>query len=105
MSKLNLPRPCLGVTLPGGGTVHVRELSIGELDRIDKRAEEAPEGDARNTRLSSLIATYALANPDGTALFPDLSEADVAAVADTITPSQLKAIAEAAVVKKDAAKN
>lgn len=104
MHTLNsLPRPVHPVTIPGGGTLFVRDLSLAELRDIDRRAEHAPEGEGRGIRFIELVAVYALSS-NGEPMFPARNGEDLESVA-ALTPAQLKAIAEAVLSSKDAAKN
>jgi hypothetical protein len=101
-----LPRPARLVTLPGGGAVHVRDLTVAELRRIDARAEEVAGPPERQVRTALLIAATALADPDGRPLFPDRA-GDLAELADgrRADTRPARAVCEAAVRTKDAAKN
>lgn len=99
----NLPRPVRPVSLPGGGTLHVRDLSLAELREIDRRAEEVPEAEGRGVRYVELFALFALSE-NGEPMFPRRTAEDLEAVA-ALTPAQLRAIAEAVSPSKDAAKN
>ncbi|VTU02775.1 unnamed protein product [Gemmataceae bacterium] len=98
----SLPRPARPVTVPGGGTLHVRDLSLAELREIDRRADGV--GAELQIRYAVLVCAYALANEDGTPLFPDRSAEDLDAV-ECLTPAQLGAVAEAALPTKADAKN
>lgn len=103
----NLPRRARPVELPGGGSVHVRDLSLADLRRIDARAAAPEIGTTpgeREVRAAVLLAAYALAEEDGTAVFPDPTDEDLAAL-EGLTVGQLEAIAGAAVPSKADAKN
>ncbi len=108
LSKLN--RTVRAVELPAGSTVHVRDLSIAELRRIDSRSTEVTDTTESNIRTTLLICAYALCEPDGSPLFemeqltPDQVEQVIAEV-EELTPSQIQAITAAAVPSKADAKN
>lgn len=98
-----LPRPARPVTLPGGGVVHVRQLTLAELRRVDELAADAPAGPERDIRAATLLARAALAEPDGSAVFPDAPDApagrvaaELAEVERALTPSQIEAVCKAA---------
>ena len=100
----NLPRPARPVTVPGGGTLHVRDLSIAELRAIDARSEAVPAGPERQIRYLVLVCAFALAGEDGSPMFPARSVEDLDAV-ELLTPAQIGAVAEAALPTKADAKN
>ena len=105
-----LPRPVESVPLPGGGTVHVRDLTIAELRGIDTRADALPERD-RGLAWTLRLVAAALVYADGKPVFetpadPAADAEQVAEVERWFTPSQLRAIAEAAApTREDAKKN
>ncbi len=102
----NLPRPVRMVDLPGGGKLPVRSLTMAELRRVDRMAEELPEGTEREMRRASLLAAVALAEPDGSPAFPpDAAVADLVAAAEGLTPDQLESLCSAAVPTRADAKN
>lgn len=114
----NPPRPFRPVTLPGVLSIHVRDLTLAELDAVDAHAEIAPEGPDRNVRRALLLCAFALAEPDGSACYPELAAivaGDQAGAADAIarilrelaglTPGQLAAIGDAATTRPADAKN
>lgn len=98
-------RPVRAVELPGGTTVHVRDLTLGELRRIDARADEAPDGTERNIRAALLTCGYALCDADGQPACTGLGESDLQTLEDALTTSQIMAVCEAASPSKDHAKN
>lgn len=99
----SLPRSVRPVELPGGGTVHVRAVTLAELRAVDRRAEELPVGPEREIRRLLLLALYALSEPDGSAAFDGAADADLVEVED-LSPDQLNAIAAGAVPSTDDAK-
>jgi hypothetical protein len=101
----NPSRPVHVVEMPGGGTVHVRDLTIRELRRVDELAAEQPEGEARAVRGVLLLCAAALAEPDGTALFPDPAAGEALDAVEGLATSQLEAITAAAMPTKTTAKN
>lgn len=101
-----LPRATRPVALPGGGTVHVRDLTIGELRRIDRHLDAPdPSQDQTEAKIlfALLVAASALCDPDGTPLFADpfAHLGDV----ENLTPSQLAAVTAVAIPSKADAKN
>lgn len=101
---LNVKRPVRPVDLPGGSTVHVRDLTLGELRRIDALADEVPDGSERNVRYALLLCAYALADAEAGAMF-EYPSTVLDTITDTFTVSQIQAINRAAIPEKDAAKN
>jgi hypothetical protein len=104
-----LPRPVRPLTLPGGGTVHVRDLTVRELRRVDELTERTPLGESREMRLALLVAAFALAEPDGSPAFPEVHQPGVEDVdvseLEVLTTSQIEAVCRAAVPTKGDAKN
>lgn len=99
MSQLLLPRrPFREVTLPGGDTVYVRDVSIRDLDEVDAAAEAIPAGPERGVRSALELCHRALCDGNGAPTFPGVDDLR------GLTPSQLEAIADAAIPSKDAAK-
>lgn len=101
----SLPRPVRPVALLGGGTVHVRGLTVAELRRVDARVEDLDDPTERQVATVLHIATAALAEPDGSPVFPAGSAEDVELVAAALTPDQLEAVVKAACGTKAEAKN
>ena len=101
----NLPRPVRLVDLPGGGSVHVRAVTLAELRRIDARALDVADAGERAVRTAELLCAVALARPDGTPMFSADPSADELAAVGDLTPGQLEEIAAAAVPSKAVAKN
>lgn len=100
-----LARPFRAVELPGGSAVHVRDLTIADLRRVDRLAAAGdPDPGELGVRSMVLMAAAALAGEDGAPLFPDLTAEDVAEV-EQLTAAQLRAVVAAAVPSKDDAKN
>lgn len=97
------PRTFRAVELPGGLAVYVRDLTLAELRDLDRRAEaiDAPD---RNTRYTVLLCAAALAEADGSAVFPELLPADIETI-EGLTLDQIEALARAALPSKDDAKN
>ena len=99
-------RPARAVPMPAGDPVHVRDLTLGELRRIDARADEVPDGPEKNVRVAMLTCGYALCFADGSPACPKgPTEADLTALEDLLTTAEINAICNAAVPTKDAAKN
>lgn len=98
-------RPARPVELPGGETVHVSDLTVGQLRAIDTRAHQLPEGPERQLRYAELFAVYALAEDDGLPSYPDRSDDDLAELAELLSPSDLAAIGRAVLPDKADAKN
>jgi hypothetical protein len=103
LSHIN--RPVRPVELPGGSTVHVRDVTLGELRRIDSMAEQVEDADERKIRGALLLCAFALVEPDGTPLMPLASGADLVEIEQSLTTSQIQAICRAAVPPKADAKN
>jgi hypothetical protein len=108
---MNLPRPFKAVTLPGGGAVHVREVTVADLYRIDELAANV-RAEARQVETALLMCAVALCDANGSPAFPDAlvagfeSDRAARAVGYHLTPSQVKAVCEAAVgPTKDESKN
>jgi hypothetical protein len=96
----SLPRPVRPVTLPGGGAVHVRDVTIAELRQIDSH-----QADGDQVRFALLVATVSLCDQGGNALFADPFDAGAVAEVEQLTPSQLEAVVSAVLPKKADAKN
>lgn len=106
----SIRRPVRAVELPGGSTVHVRDLTLAEIGAIDDRTDtppiaKLPLGETeKRVRRACLYVAFVLANPDGSPMFGAVEERDLEAIEAELTPSQIEAIA-AAGPTKDAAKN
>lgn len=88
-----LHRTLRAVTLPGGDVVHVCDLSIAEMDAIDRAAVAAcpEEGTERSIRAALLECAAALCEPDGSRPFVNCSTEDLEIVAG-LTPDQIRAV-------------
>ena len=95
-------RPVRPLTLPGGSEVFIRDLSLRELDELERLAGTAPEGE-RNIRYALLQAAAVLCEPDGRPCFLDVNAGSVHM--EDLTPEQINAINRAATPTKDDAKN
>lgn len=113
-----LPRSVRSVELDGGGSVWIRSLTLRELALADDQAEALPEGPERAVRCVLWINALALAEENGSPVFPELARLELLAEADRaaaiaaalevvagLTPLQLRQVADAAVPDKAAAKN
>lgn len=105
---LSLRRPVREVPLPGGLSIHVRNLTLGELRRIDARAAEDGGDDPAEVGIASTLrmCAAALAEPDGSPAFPaEPTREHLDAVAELLSTEQLQAVIAAAVPTKATAKN
>jgi hypothetical protein len=93
------PRPFRAVSLPGGGVVHVRGLSLADLRRVDEAVANAPPHLVA-VRTIELLAVRSLVGEKGEPVYVGTSPAeladDLADVAELLTPDQLDAVAAAA---------
>jgi hypothetical protein len=107
----NPPRPPRLIPLPGGLEVHIRDVTLAEIRKVEALA--AKSGRDGDNALG--LCAYALAEPDGSATFPRLEDPDdakrAAAIAEAcdavagLTLEQIKELCRVARGDKDDAKN
>ena len=99
-------RPFGPVTLAGGTVVHVRQLTLGELRKVEAAAELGGPDDERGIRYTVLLAAHALCTAEGKPYHErEIRPADLSAMEDIFTPEQLRQIGNAAAGSREHAKN
>lgn len=98
------PRQARAVELPGGLAIHVRDLTLAELRRVEALADLFPD-DERNIGFATILAASALCEEDGSACFGDPSTEAAQAAVTGLTLAQIEALGKAILPSKADAKN